>query len=162
MPDFMKVTLSKLLLPPALALVWAGWSPVALATLGGDRASVEGDGARMGAGAMRLRGSVAGTYTVHEATLPSGTQVREYLSTAGVVFGVAWSGPFKPDLRQLLGPHFDTMIARQAGHLHAGRPALRQQESDLVVESAGHTRNFIGHAYLPGALPPGVSPEDIQ
>jgi len=39
---------------------------------------------------------------------------------------------------------------------------LRQQEPDLVVESAGHARNCIGHAYLPAALPPGVSPQDIQ
>jgi hypothetical protein len=139
-----------------------GWAP-AHATLGGNAASMQNDGVRMQArGAARESGSLAGTYTVHETTLPEGTLVRQYLSTAGVVFGVAWSGPFKPDLQQLLGPYFGTMVARQSGHRHAGAPRLTQRHSDLVVESAGHARNFTGHAYLPGALPPGVAPEDIR
>ena len=46
-------------------------------------------------------------YTVHEMQSSSGTAVREYVSSTGTVFAVAWQGPWLPDLRQLLGPYFD-------------------------------------------------------
>ena len=133
------------------------------ATLGGGSASLGVDRARMHArGTERVSGSIPGTYTVHESSLPTGTLVRQYLSTAGVVFAVTWSGPFKPDLQQLLGAHFDTMLARQAGHVHAGAPLVAQHNADLVVESGGHMRGFVGRAYLPAALPPGVNVQDLQ
>lgn len=136
---------------------------VARATLGGDAASVETDRVHMTvARAARVTQAASGSFSVHETTLPTGTVVREYLSAAGVVFAVAWSGPFKPDLRQLMGAHFATMAARQAGHVSAGHPFISQQNADLVVESGGHPRSFVGRAYLPGAIPPGVSPQDIQ
>jgi hypothetical protein len=134
----------------------------AQASLGGNRTSVELDRIQMKVEqGARLTLSSAG-YTVHETTLPAGTLVRQYVSTAGLVFAVTWSGPFKPDLRQLLGPHFDMMISRQAGHIHAGHPFINQQESDLVIESGGHPRSFVGRAYLPNALPAGVTAEKIQ
>jgi hypothetical protein len=152
-------TVTHLLAASLLLLVAA----TASATLGGDAASVDADRARMNVKhAARLTASSTGSYTVHESTLPTGTVLRQYLSASGVVFGVAWSGPFKPDLRQLLGPHFDTMITRQAGHVHAGRPFINQQESDLVIESGGHPRSFVGRAYLPSALPAGVTAQEIQ
>jgi hypothetical protein len=135
----------------------------AYATLGGDAASVETDRVHMMAKhAARLVQPSSTSYSVHETTLSTGTVVRQYVSAAGVVFGVAWSGPFKPDLRQLMGPHFETMNARQAEHVSAGHPFISQQNADLVVESGGRPRNFFGHAYLPGAIPAGISPQEIQ
>src|ERR1019366_4753518 len=112
--------------------------------------------------AARLTLSSTGSYTVHETILPTGTLVRQYVSKSGVVFAVAWSGSFVPDLRQLLGPHFDTMTARQAKRVHAGHRLVSQHESDLVIESGGHPRSFVGRAYLPSALPAGVVEKDIQ
>ena len=133
------------------------------ASLGGDSASVEADRAHMNVKhAARLTPSSTGSYTVHETTLPTGTLVRQYVSKAGVVFAVTWSGPFMPNLRQLLGPHFDTMTARQAKRVHAGHRFVSQHESDLVIESGGHPRSFVGRAYLPSALPAGVAEKDIQ
>jgi hypothetical protein len=135
----------------------------AQATLGGDAASVDADGLRMSVKhAATQTPTATGAYTVHETTLSTGTVVRQYVSAVGVVFAVSWSGPFKPDLRQLLGPHFDTMNARQQGQVHAGRPFVNQQNSDLVIESGGHPRSFAGRAYLPAALPPGVAVSEIQ
>ena len=133
------------------------------ASLGGDSASVEVDRLHMNVKhAAHLTPSSTGSYTVHETTLPTGTLVRQYVSEGGVVFAVSWSGPFMPNLRQLLGSHFDTMVARQAKRDHASRRSVRQHESDLVVESGGHPRSFVGRAYLPGALPAGVAEKDIQ
>ena len=133
------------------------------ATLGGDSSSVETDRVRMKvqrAASQNLAST--GSYTVHESTLPSGTLVRQYVSNAGVVFAVTWSGPFIPDLRQLLGIHFDTMVARQARQSGAGHRSFNQQEGDLVIESGGHPRSFAGRAYLKSTIPANVTEQEIQ
>ncbi|MGA7749436.1 MAG: DUF2844 domain-containing protein [Gallionella sp.] len=133
------------------------------ASLGGDSASIEADRLHMNVKlAARQTASSTGSYTVNETTLPSGTLVRQYVSRAGVVFAVTWSGPFIPDLRQLLGPHFDTMVAQQAKLSNAGHRHFSLHESGLVIESGGHPRSFAGRAYLPGALPAGVTVQEIQ
>jgi len=149
-----------------LLVALAAWCCVssAHAVLGGDQASVEVDRVHMSAKyAARLTPSSTGSYAVHEITLPSGTIVRQYVSTAsGVVFAVAWSGPFIPDLQQIMGAHFNKMSARQAGQVQAGHRFISQHSPDLVVESGGHPRSFMGRAYLPGALPAGLAVQDIQ
>jgi hypothetical protein len=133
------------------------------ASLGGDSTSINEDRLHMNVKhAARLTASSTGSYTVNETTLPSGTLIRQYVSSAGVVFAVAWSGPFMPDLRQLLGPHFDTMVAQQAKQTHAGHRLFSLHESGLVIESGGHPRSFVGRAYLPSALPAGVNVQEIQ
>lgn len=145
------------------ALALGGHCCTARASLGGDLESIGIDGVRMHAKtAAQVTPSSTASYTVHVATLPSGTVVRQYLSAQGIVFAVTWSGPFIPDLRQLLGPHFDTMITRQAGTPHAGHPFTDIHERNLVIESRGHPRSFLGRAYLPDAIPAGVSLQDIQ
>ena len=147
-----------------VALAAVCYVTTAHAVLGGDMASVEVDRVHMNAKyAARQNPSTTASYTIHEITLPSGTTVRQYVSTVGgVVFAVAWSGPFVPDLQQLMGPHFNKMVARQAGHVQAGHRFIRQHHSDLVVESGGHPRSFTGRAYLPNALPAGLAIQDIQ
>jgi hypothetical protein len=158
-----KVTIVNAVHPLFLALVTVCYVSSAHASLGGDSASVEADRLHMNVKhAARLTQPSTGSYTVHETTLPSGTLVRQYVSKAGVVFAVTWSGPFMPNLRQLMGPHFDTMVARQAKRDHAIHRSIRQHESDLVIESGGHPRSFAGRAYLPSALPVGVAEKDIQ
>ena len=138
------------------------------ASLGGNSASVEADRLHMNATAAVYMPKIppkipsAGAYTVTETVLPSGTRVRQYVSAAGVVFGVAWSGPFMPDLRQLLGPSFATMVARQANLTNAGHRHFGVHEPGLVIESGGHPRSFAGRAYLPSAVPAGVNVQDIQ
>jgi len=145
-----------------LALLIAFFHVTAVqASLGGEHASIDSDRGSMHAKHARLLPAL-GNYEVREMTLPTGTVVREYESMEGVVFAVAWSGPFMPDLRQLMGPHFDTMLARQAGKVHTGSRVVSQHEADLVVESGGHPRSFFGRAYLPGKVPPGVSAKDIR
>jgi len=130
----------------------------ALAVLGENVASVEVDRA-----SMRGIASVARTdrYSVHEMELPSGTKVREYVSPAGVVFGVAWQGPFMPDLRQLFGTYYEqysTALAAQRPH----RGPVRIEDPQLVVHSGGRMRSFSGSAFLPGMVPQNVSAEEVR
>jgi len=100
-------------------------------------------------------------YTVHEIQTPAGTTLREYVSSAGTVFAVAWQGPVMPDLRQTLGRYFDRYTAA-ASAKHAGRRHIAIREPDLVVQSNGHMRSFSGRAYLPQLLPQGVTVEEIR
>ncbi|SAK45969.1 hypothetical protein AWB76_00803 [Caballeronia temeraria] len=106
----------------------------------------------------------ASNYTVRSTVLASGTVVNEYLSTEGVVFGIAWHGPRVPDLSSLLGSYFPQyqqgLKAQRAAR--GGRGPVSVQGSGLVVDSGGHMGAFAGSAYLPQSLPAGVSASDIQ
>src|SRR5208337_5162706 len=128
------------------------------AVLGDTAASVLNDQARMKG---TLRSVDAKTYVMHEIAGSSGTTVREYVSPAGAVFGVAWEGQFPPDLQQLLGPYYEQ--ARQAvqSQQRHGRAPIAIETPGLVVYQTGHMRSFHGQAYIPQLIPPGVSASDI-
>ena len=135
-----------------------GMSQACWAALGGSLDTVQADEAHMRA--TRQNASRPG-YGVHELFLPSGTVVREFTTSSNTVFAVTWQGPFKPDLRQLLGEHFERLVA--AGQRpHGDHRSLKVHESDLVIESAGRMRSFTGRAYLPALVPAGVSIGDIR
>lgn len=131
----------------------------ALASLGGTADTVGSDQIKMKA-ATRVAKS-ATNYTVQEITLASGTVVREYVAANGKVFGVAWKGPVKPDLQQLLGQYFST-LSDTAAVKYSNHAQLHVQKNDLVIHSSGHLRAFSGQAYLSNALPQGVTSSEIQ
>jgi hypothetical protein len=95
-------------------------------------------------------------YAVHKINRGDGTVVKEYVSPAGMVFGVSWQGPTVPDLSLLLGSYFAQFqqAAQTASHR---RQALRVRTGELVVESSGHLRAFRGRAYVPSLLPNNLS-----
>jgi len=133
-------------------------SGAGVASLGGSVSSVESDRAHMKATTTRT--SPSALYTVHEMQTPEGTTVREFASPAGIVFAVAWKGPFLPDLRAALGTYFDTyqVAPREHRHGHAHRDL---EQPGLVVHSGGHPRAFVGNAYVPGLVPAGVSIDQL-
>ncbi len=148
-----------------LGMLWTatGMGSIAHASLGGDSSSIETDRMVMRAEkAAKQTPSSTGNYTVHEITLPSGTLVREYASSAGVVFAVTWKGPFIPNLQQILGDHFQTLVAHQTQQNLAGHRSVSHHVADLVIESSGHPRSFVGRAYLPTSIPAGITPQEIQ
>ena len=133
----------------------------ALAALGGDASSVQADQLHMQG---TLRTSAATSYSVHEIQSPAGTVVREYVSSAGKVFAIAWRGQWPPDMRQLLGNYFDqyAQAAKAQGSVRTGRRPLMIEQPGLVVQMGGHPRSFKGRAYIPDLLPSGVAAEAIQ
>jgi hypothetical protein len=142
-----------------LAVACVFRAAAAAAALGGDAASVEADRTALEAAAAPEVTTPA--YSIVELRTASGTLVREFLSPAGRVFAVAWSGPALPDLRQLLGGHFDAYTAAlRAQRPGAGRAEVR--ENDLVVQSGGQMRNFFGRAYLRSLMPQGVTADDLN
>lgn len=142
----------------AAALSAALQPQMADAALGGPEAGVAAD-------AQALHAVVKSTdrtdYRVHSIQLASGTVLREFAVVGGNVFAVAWSGPSLPNLRQALGQYFDSYVSgakAQTGLHHR----LEIRQSDLVVQSGGHMRAFIGRAYLPQGLPSGVSLDELH
>jgi hypothetical protein len=77
------------------------------------------------------------------------------------VFAVAWNGPTVPDLRDILGQYFDNYVTAAKAQ-HSGHHHLQIRQSGLVVSAGGHMRAFSGLAYLPQAMPSGVSVGDLH
>ena len=102
-------------------------------------------------------------YKLHQITAADGSVVKEFISPAGMVFGVAWQASHMPNLPQLLGSHMaDLQVAMQSMTHHPGRRPLIVRTDKLVFVSGGHMRAFHGYAYVPALVPGGVSPEAVQ
>jgi hypothetical protein len=105
-------------------------------------------------GAVRVRSSVDA----------GGTTINEYATGDGLIFAYAWQGPTMPDLTRMLGPYAERYRAKAAeqfdatGHLHASRV----EQPDVIVESGGQMRSYVGRAWLPAALPADVSLADLR
>ena len=107
-----------------------------------------------------LRVMPAERLTVHELKT-AGTTVREYVSPAGMVFGVAWQGTAMPDLRQLLGAYFDQYVATAAARRTRRAPVLIELPG-LVVSQAGTCGHLRARRICPRACRRVSLAEDIQ
>jgi hypothetical protein len=158
MPTSRSISIVKKCVLAGAALFAALIPGIAAAALGEPEASVQTDGA-MFHGSIKTTAHVS--YRLHEIQLPSGTTLREFAGSDGKVFAVAWNGPYVPNLRQTFGRYYDTFVmaakAKHSGHTH-----LQIQQQDLVVQSIGHMRAFVGRAYLPQAVPSGVALEELR
>jgi Protein of unknown function (DUF2844) len=143
---------------PGIAMAMLALPSSASASLGGDTASVQADQMQMSA---TLRRTGAANYTLFEIETPFGTVVREYISSAGVVFAVAWNGPALPDFRQLLGSFFGAYIQGTNAQGAGARPRVIEQPR-LVVQAGGHMRAFLGRAFVTDLFPTGVNLEEIH
>ena len=144
-----------------LTLACVGLPKHAFAVLGGSEASVQTDQVHLQAA---LRSTRAAGYTLHELRTPTGTVVREYAS-GGTVFGVAWEGPWPPDMQQLLGTYFEPYmqaLQSQTQNGGRGRHPLHVELPGLVVNISGHPRSFHGQAFVPDMVPQGVKAEEIR
>jgi hypothetical protein len=106
--------------------------------------------------------SAVSNYVTRDTTLATGTHVREYISGSGVVFALTWNGPFLPDLKALLGKHFDAMVAESARMPRAGRSHIGINGPEVVINSGGHMRAFEGSAWIPAEFPAGFTADDVR
>ncbi len=102
-------------------------------------------------------------YKVHQLTTKNGTTIREFVSPAGKVFGVAWQAPFMPNLQQLLGTYATNLqtASKEQTQIHHMR-GLIVKTGDFVFVSNGHMRFFKGYAYVPSLVPSNVSLEVVR
>jgi hypothetical protein len=151
----------RMILSATVAFAVIGQPVCSWASLGGSVGTVQADQARMRAS---LKTTEKDLYAIHEMRAPNNVVVREFVSRTGLVFGVAWQGPARPDLQQLLGGNFATFTeaAKAQKEYRTGRGPLLIQQSGLVVRMGGHARAFFGSAYIPQMVPAGVHAEEIQ
>lgn len=115
-----------------------------------------------GATALSRSSSPVSNYVTRDTTLVTGTHVREYVSARGIVFAVTWDGPILPDLKALLGKHFDAMVTESARLPKAGRSRLAVNRPEVVINSGGHMRAFEGSAWIPAEFPAGFTADDVR
>ena len=128
-----------LLLAGVLAATLAAAQPL-MAALGEPADSVARD--RKALSAARGTATVHTGYTVQEVVSDSVT-VREYISPAGIVFGIAWNGYTHPDLTPLLGSYageYDDALRKTPRK--PGRRPVQVKTDRVVVEKWGHMRNL--------------------
>lgn len=132
----------------------------AFAVLGGDVSSLQDDQVHMNAS---LHSTQMASYMIHELRTPTGAIIREFASPDGRIFAVSWKAPSPPNLRQLLGSHFeDFQQAAEAQKGRGPRGMLFVQQNGLVVQIGGHMRSYAGRAYLPDQVPLGVHTNDLK
>jgi hypothetical protein len=135
-----------------------GFSPRAQAVLGEDADSVAADRIRLQAKLQVVRKK---DHSIHELQVPAGGDLRQFVNESGKVYAVSWSGGWRPNLRELMGKHYDRYLAA-AKQRRMGRGPVRIEIPGLVVVMGGHQRAFFGYAYLTDLVPQGFRPEDIR
>jgi hypothetical protein len=130
----------------------------AWAALGEDVSSVNADVQVLGG--QHVMKAQAG-YNLHQITATDGSVVNEFVTPAGLVFGVSWTGHGVPNLPQLLGNYMTNL---QQGKVvqRIPRRAITIQGDNFVFSSMSHFRFFRGRAYVPGLVPPNLTAEVIQ
>lgn len=128
----------------------------ARASLGGAAASVRLDQRQLQG---RLVMQTVQGIQIARLTTPAGTEIKEYIAH-GRVFGLAWRGPWLPNLRQLLGPYFPLWQA-QARKLPPRRGPFLITFHGLTISIAGRPRSFSGLAYLRSDFPAGFQARQL-
>ncbi len=130
------------------------------ATLGESAGSIDSDIKALSA--VKRDVTVRNSYTIHQIYSEANT-VREYVSSAGIVFGIAWNGLVHPDITQLLGSYAgEYQKALQQTPRQKGRRRLRVKSAGVIVEKWGHMRDLRGRAYAPALIPSGVTVDEIK
>lgn len=101
-------------------------------------------------------------YKLHIITAADGTVVKEFVSPAGKVFGIAWQSPHMPNVTQLLGANMAVLEQAVEGRKGRRGGPLVVQTPQLIFVSGGHTRFYIGRAYVPSLIPSNVPAELVR
>ncbi|MGZ5653016.1 MAG: DUF2844 domain-containing protein [Caldimonas sp.] len=138
-------------------------APPARAVLGGDVATIADDHARL-QGTRHQAVALSGQVRSHEIALADGSSIREFVTPSGIVFAVAWSTRFKPNLEALLGQHAAGYAAAASEAMRA--PGIRRhaelRRGDLVVQSTAHLNSYVGKAWLQSLVPEGVHVDALR
>ncbi len=156
----MKIRIYLLFLALGLSMVCFGTPQRVQATLGESAGSISID--RKALSGLKQGMTVRNSYTIHEI-YSQANAVREYVSSSGIVFGIAWNGLVHPDVIQLLGSYAGQyQQALQQTPRQKGSRRLRVKSASVIVEKWGHMRDLRGRAYAPALIPSGVSVDEIK
>ena len=140
-----------------LVMLLIGSTPT-WAALGNNAASVDADAQAWGG--QHTVVAKAG-YNLHQITLADGSVVNEFVSPAGVVFGVSWKGRRLPDFHQLFGVYVSNFQQGQRTQV-IPRRAVTIQGTDFYFTNFGRMMSFHGRAYAPSLIPANLTAEVVQ
>ena len=100
-------------------------------------------------------------YDRTETTTADGNSIREYAARDGTVFAVDFSGPTMPDLKAVLGTHYDRYVAAATAR-RGSHHVVSFSTDDAVITIVKLPRGFSGHAHLPAAVPAGVDVQTLR
>lgn len=139
-----------------LMLITAGLP--AWATLGENVSTVDTDAQVVhGKHVMLARAG----YSLHQITRSDGSVVNEFVSPAGIVFGVSWQGHFAPNLTQLLGTYMTDLEQGQRTQV-IRRRVLSVETDNFSFTSVGHMGSFRGRAVVRSLVPATVAAEVVR
>ena len=128
---------------------------VSQAELGGNVASIFSEQKEFNS---QLTNKQQSGFVIYTQTLPSGLILQEYISGAGNIFAVTWSGPALPNLQILLGNYFKDYLTA----LQESRRSIYLNNENIIIQSSGMMGAFQGFAYLLKQAPAGFSPTNLS
>ncbi len=146
----------------AFAAASASIAPLAHAALGDTAASIGHDRQVMNAEPSTTS---MPSYDRHELKTADGAVVREYATrdaAGGKVFAIGFDGPTMPDMKTVLGAHYDRYMAAAAARRGHNHHVMTFDADGLVVTIVRMPRGFQGEARLPALVPQGVAVEDLR
>ncbi|MFO0700296.1 MAG: DUF2844 domain-containing protein [Nitrospira sp.] len=131
----------------------------AAGVLGDSTATVEHDRTMVnGTSTIESKGEVY-VYVVKA----SGIVVREYASSTGVVFGLAWKHQAgRLNLEQLFGVYYGEYSRAVAVQPRQSQRFHRIETEHLIIERGGRMGATWGRVWIPALLPPGITQDQIQ
>ena len=150
-----------LLIVYSLSLACFSFAPsISMASLGNHRDQIDSERGKL-QNATDLQSADGEQYSVITMQSPVYT-ITQYANKDGIVFAVKWQGKIRPDLRVLLGSHFDEYTAAHKGtEKKPGHQPLKVSTSKIKVHHSGHMGYLTGFAYQPEHVPAGVNPETL-
>jgi len=127
----------------------------AKAELGGNLAGITQEQKTFGSS---LTYSPQSNYTIYIQSISPDLVIKEYVSSSGNIFGVAWKGSTLPNFQILLGNYYSNYLSAQQQNPRS----VFLQDNNLVIESSGVMGGYIGRAFLPKQVPTGLAPTAIQ
>jgi len=140
-------------------------STFAYAELGGDFSTVQKDSKKLGSPITTTTQTTTAhsQYNRHEMS-KGRMHVREYADSNGKVFGIAWNGSKHPDLRTLMGSHFNdfqaAMVQGRRNHHHGGTTTV--DSGNIHLEMGGRMMSVYGRVWLTDQVPTGMNLHEIQ
>jgi len=127
----------------------------AKAELGGNLTGITQEQKTFGSS---LTSSPQSNYTIYIQSISPDLVIKEYVSSSGNIFGVAWKGSTLPNFQILLGNYYSNYLSAQQQNPRS----VFLQDNNLVIESSGVMGGYIGRAFLPKQVPTGLAPTAIQ
>jgi hypothetical protein len=159
----MRIPMPRLAVARYAALMLTAFTIPAFAALGEYESSVASDAivVKMALRPVNTADARFRLHAMHDQV--RGIRVREYASSKdGRIFGVAWDGPVKPDLRQLLGPQYFERYVKATQGVGKVRGVREINQGGFVLRVSGHMRHLVGAAWVPALVPEGMDPAEIQ